>query len=55
MQYIKKYNKKIIFVALSIFIVPIALTLFNASILTIFNLGNYVGTFIRYLFNIIVC
>lgn len=55
MQYIKKYNKKIIFIMLAIFTVPIALTLFNATVLTIFNLGSYIGTFIRYLFNIIAC
>ena len=34
---------------------PVVLTVINVLILTIFNLGEYAGTFIRHLFNMIVC
>lgn len=58
MQYIiKKLNnkKKIVSIFLAIFTFPIAMTIINATVLTIFNLGGYLGTFIRYLFNTVVC
>ncbi len=58
MQYIiKKLNnkKKIVSIFLAIFTFPIAMTIINATVLTIFNLGGYFGTFIRYLFNTVVC
>ena len=34
---------------------PIVLTIINVLVLTIFNFGEYMGTFIRHLFDIVVC
>ncbi len=50
-----KINKKIILKTLLILSIPIVTSFVNMSVLTIFNLGSYFGTFMRYLFSKVVC
>ena len=42
-------------VVLAIKFLPIIMILFNSVVATIFNLGTFVGTFLRYIFNFVVC
>lgn len=46
---------KIILVIIGIIMLPVAMAIINGTILTIFNLGTYVGTFIRYIMNSVIC
>lgn len=46
---------KIILVIIGIIMLPIAMSIINGTVLTIFNLGTYVGTFIRCLMNSVIC
>lgn len=45
-------NKKII---IGIMLAPIAMYLFNILVVSIFNMGTYLGTFIRHLYSTVVC
>jgi len=45
-------NKKIIMQIIS---APIAIYIANILIITLFRLGNYLGTFLRNLYYIVVC
>jgi hypothetical protein len=45
-------NKKII---LEIILAPITVYIANIIIITLFRLGNYLGTFLRNLYYIVVC
>lgn len=47
-------RKKFIVIA-SIFVFPLIVIMFNYLVVTIFNLGNYIGTFLRYVFERVVC
>lgn len=42
-------------VVLAIIFLPIIMILFNSVVATTFNLGTFVGTFLRYIFNFVVC
>ena len=46
-----KYKK----ILLIVILLPIIMILFNSIIATIFNLGTFIGTFLRYIYNFIVC
>ena len=50
-----KFNKKTILKVLLLLSIPIITSFVNMTVLTIFNLGGYFGTFIRYLFSKVVC
>jgi len=49
-----KHNK-IILVIIGIVMLPIFISIINATTLTIFNLGAYIGTFIRCLMSSVIC
>jgi hypothetical protein len=46
--------KKLVKIVLSIFLSPFAITVLNLLLSTIFNLGIYTGTFLRFLYSIVV-
>ena len=47
-------NRKVVFIVLLFLFSPVILTVLNLFLSTIFNIGTYVGTFLRYLGNFIV-
>ena len=56
MQNIVNFNKTSLLRKIAyILAFPIVLTIINVLVLTIFNFGEYTGTFIRHLFDIVVC
>ena len=50
--YLKRQS---IYGVLAIIFLPIIMILFNSVVATIFNLGTFIGTFLRYIFNFVVC
>ncbi len=54
MQYLIKNNKIIQNVLLLVFS-PIIMISFNVVVVTIFNIGTYLGTFLRALYHLVVC
>ncbi len=51
----KLINNKCIKVIATLLIFPLISVVTNVLTITIFNSGNYLGTFIRHLYNIVVC
>lgn len=51
-----KYSKKqILKVTIIIISLPLIMFLFNTIVATIFNLGIFIGTFLRCVYNFVVC
>ena len=50
-----KVNKNLLIKILIVLSIPIITSFVNMLVLTVFNLGSYCGTFIRYLFSRVVC
>ncbi len=53
MQNLIKNSKHKLYIIL-IISSPIIMMIFNILVLTIFNIGTYLGTFLRYLYHIVV-
>jgi len=48
-------KKSLLIILVTIIIFPFIIMILNATIVTIFTFGEYVGTFLRHLYSLIVC